>query len=88
LVHVLLRFAVWGSSLHPPHSRQRHARGGAGQGILEKIPAARSHLPDLEDLRGLVGILPARDFSHPVIFFLVSHGFYLLCMVGRPESRP
>ena len=63
-----------GVGVAPPNRRRRHARGGASQGILEKVPAAAlrgSHLPDFENLRGLVGILLARDFSYSVIVFLV-----------------
>jgi hypothetical protein len=68
-----------GIAIASPNRRSRHARGGAGQGVLEKVPTSAlrgPHLPDLENLRGLVGMLPASDFRDPVIVFLVSHDFF------------
>jgi hypothetical protein len=74
----------------PTDRRSRHARSGAGQRILEKIPTAAlrgSHLPNLEYLRGLVGMLPASDFRDPVIVFLVSHDFFLRLSVSEAQYR-
>jgi hypothetical protein len=76
--------------LTPPNRRNRHARGGADQRVLEKIPTSAlrgTHLTDLENLRGLSRILPASDFSDPVVVFLVSHDFYLRRLVSRAEYR-